>query len=515
MLRWDKKEVALIGAIIVIATGLRLWSIGYDLPYVFHPDEPAVVSVAMRIFKSGDMNPHFFHYPSLVFYLHALAYALYYGFGRLTGTMSSPLDLVDLSSIAMGATIAPDPTIMLIGRLISLAFGIGSVLLVYLIGRRLSDRPAVGAVAASLLAVSPTHIYHSSVITPDVLVTFFALWACYAAVLIFREGKTRHYVIAGIAIGLTTASKYNGGLVGLVLPVAHFLRTGPSGWKDARLYLTVPLIAITFLLATPYALLDYRAFSEALIFDASHYAAGHAGMEGDTLRWYANFLWTTTTLLSIMALAEIVRGLIQRSRATILLASFPIAYFIFISRFAVRNGRTILPILPFIFLLAAIPLVDLAGAVQRIKAVNLRRITVVALIVLTIFLLALPAKMTILTNIQRDTEAFSGPIAGEWIIDNISPDSRIALESYGPYLDPAIFNLQTFNQLIDHPPEWYRAEGFDYLVFSKGMYGRYYLQPALYADQITRYDELFAAFELVKEFGSENTEIRIYRTQNQ
>jgi len=513
-MRWKKEEAALVGAIIALATGLRLWSIGYDLPYVFHPDEPAVIDAAMRIFKSGDLNPHFFNYPSLVFYLHAAGYALYYGFGRLVGTMSGPADVAGLSGVVMGATFAPDPTVVLIGRLISLVFGVATVFLVYLIGRRLTGRPAVGALAAALLAVFPHHIYHSRVITSDGPATFFVMLTFYAAVLIFREGRTRHYVVAAVAVGLTAAGKYNGGLVGLVLPVAHFLRTGPAGWRDIRLYLAVPLVAAAFLLAMPYALLDYPAFSEALIFEANHYAAGHDGMEGDTLRWYVNFLWTTMTILPVLALAQIGRGLLQRSRATILLASFPVAYFLFISRFIVRNDRTILPLLPFIFLLAAVLLVDLGDVIRRIEAVRARRAAMVVLVAVVAVLLAMPARAIILNNIQRETEIYSGPVAGEWLVRNAPPGSRIALEPYGPYIDPALHDQRPFSQLIDHPPEWYRAEAFDYLVFSKRMYGRYYAQPALYPDQVARYDELFAAFELVQEFSSRTTEIRIYWTGN-
>lgn len=509
---WSKKEVALLGALLALAAALRLWSIGYDLPYVFHPDEPAVIGVALRIIKSGDLNPHFFHYPSLVFYVQTLAYVVYYGAGQLTGTFSTPADLAGLSSLILGVTIAPDPAIVMIGRLVTVALGVGLVLLVYLIGRRLTGDWLVGAVAALSAAVSPTLIYNSRIVTPDMFVTFFALLTLHYGVLILREGRTRHYVAIGVAIGLTAASKYNGAIVGLILPVAHFLRAGWSGWRDKRLYLPALVSGLVFLLTTPYAVLDYPAFSEALRFDAAHYAAGHSGMEGDTVRWYVTFLWSTTTLVPLLALIQIVRGVLLRSKATLLLASFPVIYFIFISRFIVRNDRTILPILPFIFLLAAILLVETGRATRHMRD-DRRRVVTTALILLTALLIALPAGMSAAENVRRAGER-TAPSAAAWIAANVPPGSRIALESYGPYINPAAFDLQVFEQIIDNSPNWYVEQGFDYLVLSQGRYGRYFLDPERYAKEVAGYESFFASFDRVKTFSSERAEIRIYAIHN-
>lgn len=511
---WSKKEVVLLGLLLALAAALRLWSIGYDLPYVFHPDEPAVIGVALRIFKTGDLNPHFFHYPSLVFYIHALAYVAYYAAGHMTGTFAVPTDLADLSSLVMGTTIAPDPAIVLIGRLVTLALGVGAVLLVYVIGRRLTGDWAVGAVAALLAAVSPTLIYNSRVVTPDMVVTFFALLTLYFGVLIFREGRTRHYAAIGVAIGLTAAGKYNGAIVGLILPVAHFLRAGRPGLRDKRLYLTALLSGLVFLLATPYAVLDYPAFSEALRFDAAHYATGHTGMEGDAVRWYAAFLWSTTTIIPLLALIQIVRGLVIKSKATLLLASFPVVYFIFISRFIVRNDRTILPILPFLFLLAAILWVDAARAARRTREQRQRGLATAALILLTAVLIAWPTRMSIAENVRRQGE-HTAPLAAEWITAHIPPGSRVALESYGPYIDPNAFDLQVFEQIIDNPPSWYVEQEFDYLVLSKGRYGRYFADSERYAKEVADYEAFFASFDLLQTFSSERAEIRIYALQNQ
>jgi hypothetical protein len=63
----------------------------------------------------------------------------------------------------------------------------------------------------------------------------------------------------------------------------------------------------------------------------------------------------------------------------------------------------------------------------------------------------------------------------------------------------------------DHPLAWYAAEDFDYLVFSRGAYARYYREPDRYPAQVAAYDYFFAQLTEVKIFTDGGTEVRIYR----
>ena len=69
-----KKAVLALVPVWGIAAFLRLWGIGFGLPDDFHPDEPTVIETAFRMASFGDLNPHFFTWPSLFFYLNALSY---------------------------------------------------------------------------------------------------------------------------------------------------------------------------------------------------------------------------------------------------------------------------------------------------------------------------------------------------------------------------------------------------------------------------------------------------------
>ena len=63
----------LIACVAFIVRFKGVW-FGYPLPV--HPDEPFIVNSALRMITMGDLNPHFFDYPTLNIYLQASLYKL-------------------------------------------------------------------------------------------------------------------------------------------------------------------------------------------------------------------------------------------------------------------------------------------------------------------------------------------------------------------------------------------------------------------------------------------------------
>ena len=64
--------------------------------------------------------------------------------------------------------------------------------------------------------------------------------------------------------------------------------------------------------------------------------------------------------------------------------------------------------------------------------------------------------------------------------------------------------------MIYHTSEWYIANGFEYLVFSQGMFGRFYQEPDRYSSEVSQYEDLFGAFDVVKTFTDGGYEVRVY-----
>lgn len=496
--------------IILMGGLLRGWGIAYDLPFVYHPDEPVYISISQGIFQKGDLNPHFFNYPSLFFYLHALAYVPYYLVGRYFGRFASPESIPAPVVLTMGVAKSPMPTTVLMGRIITLGFGIGCVALAFLVARALTYRDSVGLLGAALVATSPIHVWHNRFITPDTQVTFFALASLLASVFVLREGKVWQYALAGVCIGLTASSKYNGVLVVSTFLAAHFLRTGVGGVQNPSLYLGLLLSGLTFVATTPFAILDYSIFIEHVRFEAEHYLNGHPGMEGDTLRWYAEYLWMSMGPVCLLAVVEMARGALRRSRETALVAVFPVTYFVFINRFTVRNARTILPLTPYLFLLAACFLVRASrrsSVLERRGVDHIKRASVLGLTTLS---LALPFVRTVRAS-QRLCEPDNREMARQWVADHLAPGTKVAVESYGPFVDPESHSVLGVVRIIDHDLRWYVENDFEYVVFSEGMYGRYYRDREDYAVEASQYDAFFSQLVLVREFGADHDTIRICR----
>ena len=505
-----EKDVLLLIMVISVALLLRIWGLSYDLPYVYHPDEPGLITIIQNIFKTGDLNPRFFHYPSLFFYINAVSYIPYYLFGKFLGYFKNKTDILAPISLVMGTTWAPMPGVVLLGRWVTVMFGVGTVGLAYWLGKQLGGRSLVGVLAAGLLAVSPTNVMHSRYVTPDTLVTFWAVATLLAAVRVYQRGGLRHYLMAGVAIGLTASSKYNGALIASALLVAHFMRYGKAGFREPKLYLALFMSALTFLATTPFAILDFPRFIADLKFDAFHYSTGHAGMEGDSFRWYLNYMWKTAGIVYIISFVAIIYGILYRSKYIILISSFPVIYFGFISNFQVRNDRTFLPITPFLFVIFALFCDIMIEFTKNLKGDIERFILRLIMAGMLIGAVFQPVWKTI-ADTSRLLIVDSRETARVWIDQNLPPGSRIAIESYSPFIDPQKFYIQGFGSMIEHDPEWYVENNFNYLVFSEGMYGRFYLNPARYRDQILKYERFFRNFDMVMLFNDGDYEIRIYR----
>jgi hypothetical protein len=78
------REWLLLSLVLCIAYFLRIFGIKLGLPYPWAFDEPFVMHTALRILKTGDYNPHFFNYPSLIIYLHTAnaVFCYFYAMGH-------------------------------------------------------------------------------------------------------------------------------------------------------------------------------------------------------------------------------------------------------------------------------------------------------------------------------------------------------------------------------------------------------------------------------------------------
>ncbi len=162
--RREVLSLFILAVILVVAAALRWYGLGWDSGYLFHPDERQILLVAsnLQLPKSmgeffstaSPLDPHFFAYGSFPIYLL-----------RLLAPFAPPTDIVGPWANDFLARW------IVFGRAISGLFDLGTLVLVYLLARRLYDA-RVGLLAAACVAVAVLHIQLSHFYAVDTLLTF-------------------------------------------------------------------------------------------------------------------------------------------------------------------------------------------------------------------------------------------------------------------------------------------------------------------------------------------------------
>lgn len=494
-----------LGAIVLVGAVLRVGGIHFGLPYTYAADEPTYLTITLQILRTGDLNPHWWYYPSAMFYLHACAQLIFFGLGQVSGRFTTLADLPLPEIIATGVGRTTVPETLLIARGLTGVFSTLAILVVYAIGRRLYTNPWVATLAALFFALAPTVNDTSHRVGPDILALFFLLISAYFAVRLVDDSRWRNYVGAGLGAGVAFGSKYNAGVVFIACLVAHFLRWRWTQWQ--KLVLAFGAWAIGFLISTPFAVFDFANFWAGLRWQVFSYAVeGHSGQEGDSLRWYLTYLWQVEGWVALLGALGLVWMVCTFAPKYLTLLSFPIVYFALVSQMLTRNERTIMLIVPFLALSAAVLWVELY---QRwVSASKGWR----ALALSTLVFMVLPPLRTSLNSIDRLLTVDSRETARVWIEQNLPRGARIALEPYSPYVDRDHYVVEVVSSVTAHPLEWYVQNGFEYVIASYGTYGRFYEDRARYGDIAARYDAFFARVPEVRRFNDGGFEVRILKT---
>jgi hypothetical protein len=284
-----------LAGLFVAALILRLIGLRTGLPYVYNADENShFVPHAIGMFGHGFNPDYFVNPPAYTYVLHAL-------FALRWGTDPS----------AVGGAFAADPTgAFTIARAASAVLGALAVPLTAIAGARLFDDRRVGLLAGALLAVAFLPVHYSHFALNDAP-TLAPLALCLVGVAgIYKTGRLREYLLAGAALGIAIATKYQGGIL-LVTVIAAALVSPVAHPRVRNLFLAVGLMLCGFLVANPYALLDRHAFWDDGIrkqTEAAGDEGGKLGLANTSGWWYylTTSTWGLGWLPSLAALGGVV-----------------------------------------------------------------------------------------------------------------------------------------------------------------------------------------------------------------
>ena len=228
--------------ILAVALALRLYGIGWDEGYGFHPDERSIYMRADCMFRllaespgysdcireypetepgipglgtffdneKSPLNPHWFPLGTIILYLLVL-------FRSVIELFMDPRPLLHMAYA---------------GRTFAALADVAGIVLVYLLGKRMYGRGA-GLLAAALVALAVIHIQISHFYRPETLLVFLLLTSFWFMLQVMEKRRLRDSLFLGLSVGLVFAVKVSVLPIFLPLVLAYGFRVGTTpdgGW---------------------------------------------------------------------------------------------------------------------------------------------------------------------------------------------------------------------------------------------------------------------------------------------
>jgi 4-amino-4-deoxy-L-arabinose transferase-like glycosyltransferase len=438
-------RLAVLGmvAVALLALVLRLRGVRSGLPDFLDEAVPFRRALSMWDPLSGrvDWDPHFFHYPSLTLYLNLLLQQAHLVLGQAMGWFASPADYAVSFQTDASPMVIP-------ARLMALVFDLACVGAVVALGERL--RRGAGLLAGALVAASATLIVSARTIESDTFMAALVVLAVERMLAWRARGGTSRLVLAVVLAGLAAGAKYPGAVVLVPLALAMWSRDGTRGL--VRWPLCAAGAGAVFLLTSPYVVLDMPTFLRDLGLVRGIASAGHLGdLDRAGAAFHARTLvrdlgWMAPALLAAAVLTALVRGLRRRGAAVAggegrtaaggparpgrpgeraVLWACVLVFGVPIALARVEAERYMVPVLPFVALLAADAALDLV-ALARGRA---RAQVAGALAVALAAALLVPALITGIGAATADPYA-SRLQARRWIESHLGPHDLLLQEGY-------------------------------------------------------------------------------------
>ena len=391
--------------LVVLALGLRLYGVSWDQGNFFHPDERSILmrsdcmyrvlaetpgyeecTVGHRdpvfhqtvpglpspgVFLDAErspLNPHWFPIGAISLYLLvAVRFIL------------SPFVEMDLQSMAVA------------GRTLSALADVGSVVLVYLLGRRLYGT-RVGLLAMALTTLAVFHIQRSHFYRPETFIVLLALASFWFMLNVIQKRRWQDSALLGLMVGLAFAVKQT--MLPILVPVGitygyilyqelRSRETAPA-WPQVRevgraMVLMGLVASATFLILAPYTLIDLSTFISHNLREADivrdpglvPYTVYYIGMPWFWYEVRQTAVWGLGLPLGLAAWGGLVFALVANVRrpriGDVLLLSWALFFFFSVTYFEVKFLRYIFPLMPVLILFGARALFALFDWVRQTR----------------------------------------------------------------------------------------------------------------------------------------------------
>lgn len=265
--RWRQRfiEYRYLPPILLFSLVLNLWGNRWGAPNSWHPDE--VIARAISMVSQRTLNPHYFPYGGLHYYVLAVGAVL----PVLVYDRIFDPEPDELHTQACNQWMERQRVRMIqLARAISGLMSTVVVWITFMVGAVLFDK-RVGYLAALLLAMSMSFVAIAHFATVDSPANFWYWLSCLFTLLVWKRGDRRWYILAAVSAGLAIGTKIDRLVVLFPLLASHLLRG-----ERVRVRRLLPFALLT--------LLSYVLVNPALI------SAPFEFLDGFTRDLYFNFL---------------------------------------------------------------------------------------------------------------------------------------------------------------------------------------------------------------------------------
>ncbi|MDO8621179.1 MAG: glycosyltransferase family 39 protein [Candidatus Levybacteria bacterium] len=465
--------------ILFIAFFVRI--LGLYPNFINHPDEGWVQTYSEKLFYNiiakGDFNSYTYKYGSFIFYLAAIPYfpiifisylmegiqSVFLPF-NITYSMPSFIEYVAKIGYSQHQTL-----IFWSQRALVMLLGTASVLILYLIAKKLLNKP-IALLAAFSFAIFPFHVRDSHYLTTDVPATFFILLAILFMVNLFKTGKLKWYLLSGFMIGFSTAVRYFPVAL-LVYPIAILLDKQKNKMWPLRIILGFIAVPIGIFVGLPYLFLNSQSH---IIFQqdmekwvlpwysttistyvsslASFVLSNGQGIlpnittltPNEFLPYYASFIFfkglgQIPTIASLIGLGI---TLLKFPKQFIFLSIIPFITFIYISSYMhAQYERLAIPITPFLALFIGVFIHTFWNRIKQFNTVKAK--VIFGIVCLSVFYYPFTQSFSSSWACGQKTVYQQSQ---EWIADNMPYNPRVAYKTY------ISFPSKDFDKLIEIKP---------------------------------------------------------------
>ncbi len=340
------KDFLYLSFILLLGLGFRLWGIQWGFPRIdLNPDELNVLNISSQL-TLKDLNPHYYSYSGLTFYLN-------YFSTHLLALFHFDMDPVHR---------------LLIHRLWSVFWGTLTILLCFWSAKELFNSKRAGFIAAAFMSILPLHVWDSHLGTTDIGFTFWTVFSFLISIKAYNKPSMKYFFLGGVVVGFAIGVKYNGALAGISFfsaALVAFLEHRIS-WQKAVLFagLAFSGAVIAFFISSPYLFLDYHHTITGFLTEYKHTTgSGHFGFDLSAGGWQYHpyvyqllvaFPFSLGFLLWMASLAGIIFFIYKSPFNKILLGlSFAALYFFIFASWKLVPLRYYLPLIPILIILSS------------------------------------------------------------------------------------------------------------------------------------------------------------------